>query len=63
MNEEILQQQDNIEFITNQTKQFFKLNLENDVDLQTNWDAYKTVIRGNMIMLNTKHRKNEEKKT
>lgn len=52
LNEELLNQQQNVKFIKKETRLYFKINKEAEVQAQTVWDAYKAVMRGNLIMLN-----------
>lgn len=45
-----------------ETKEYFDINLNKDINIQTVWDAYKAVLRGSLIKLNVEHKKKKEKK-
>lgn len=58
-NESILNFKENIDFLAEEARQFFKLILDNEVPLETVWDANKTVLRGDLIKLSHIKKKNE----
>lgn len=61
INEELLNKKENVEYLQRETKHFFQVNMDSEVELRKVWDAYKAVIRGNLISLNSTEKK--EKKT
>lgn len=62
LNEELLKQQIVKEYIQKGTVNYFKDISGKEPSIQMVWDAYKAVIRGNLIMLNNRQEKVKEKK-
>lgn len=62
LNEEMLNSSKVVEQIKKETKDYFELNLDKEVDIQTVWDAYKAIIRGIPIKLASEQKKNREKR-
>lgn len=53
---------ENIDYIKKEMSYFFMMNLGNETKPQMVWDAYKTVIKGNLIAINCKEKTLKEQK-
>lgn len=62
LNEDILSKKKNVEHLMKETDCFFKTNWNTEVKSHIVWDAYKAVIRGNMIAINARERKKREER-
>lgn len=61
LNEQLLSQEDNLEKIIEETRNFFKCNLGTEVPIQCVWDAYKAYMRGILMKMNFERRGKKEK--
>lgn len=61
LNEELLQDQRNIEFLQNEIDEFLKNNWNNEVESSVVWDTSKAYIRGLLIEMNCREKKTEGK--
>lgn len=57
LNEDLLFSKENIEYLRQETKIFFKINWGKQMNSFTVWDTYKAYMRGPLTMLNIKERK------
>lgn len=62
INEDLLEKQENIKFLKKEIKQYFELNETLGMHPTIVWDAFKAVIRGSLIKLNTMERKKKKEK-
>lgn len=61
MNEELLNKKENVEHLHRETKHYIQANVDNEVEIRKVWDAYKAVMGGNLISLNSKEKKRKKK--
>lgn len=52
LNEQLLSREEKMKKLREETKNYFKENLDREVSLQNVWDAYKAVMRGVLIKMN-----------
>lgn len=53
---------ENFDYLKQETKEFFEINWANETIPLIVWDAFKAFIRGLLIMLNSKEKKQKDKK-
>lgn len=60
INEDLLNSEETVEQLKKETKEYFKLNLNNDVNICVVWDAYKAILRGLLMKFNWEKKKKKE---
>lgn len=61
LNEELLEDQGNVDFLQKEIREFFKSNWNNEVEGSIVWDASKAYLRGLLMELNSRDKKWREK--
>lgn len=62
INEQLLSKEENLERLKEETRNFLKINLGNEVAIHCVWDMYKAYMRGILMKMNHEYQKNREKK-
>lgn len=57
MNEDLLNLEEIMEQLKKNAVEYFKYNLDKEVNIQVIWDAYKAVLREILIKLNSEQKK------
>lgn len=61
LNEQLLNREENIQKLKEETEYYFNSNLGKEVLIQHVWEASKAVIRGNLMKMGQEYEKNKEK--
>lgn len=62
LNEDLLLNQEILPILKNELNYYFKLNLNKGTSIQTVWEAHKAVMRGNLMSLNAKDKRQKQMK-
>lgn len=53
--------EDTVSQLKKETKEYFDISLNKEVNVKIVWDVYKSVLRGSLIKLNIEHKKKKER--